>query len=1620
MAYTYQTNPGQTTGGNHSLLKDLALAPARGAVGFTQGLYGLADTLTLDSLPDWKENPLGESKTAAGGIVQGLTNFGLGFVPVLGWVGKGGKVAKTGVRLFGGLSDDAIKQAGGLGKFGRTIGKETVAGAITDFAVFQGHDGRLSDIIQQYPALQNPITEMLSSDEDDSEIVGRLKNTLEGAGLGVFLDSVVAGVRHMRGVKKALAENPEASLEQLTKAGDDEAGGLEAYDSAFYDIDKHIEELTDADARAGGRLRETSHERALGQAEEFDGLDGLFQRKREVLEEDQAIRREVHEASGIDLDELTDEEIDSMGLDRDDLIDIDQGVLSPQEEYLLLSKGLDNLEEDELATIAARQEAAQKASEGAVVMQPRKPGENIDAQTQEASQATQQGLLDASEAEGGPTGVFQDSGAAEREAGARVRAASGDGAPVRGASNFTNRLKTEIKRGKLIDAGDDMDTIEAFIDRVGPRLFEDVGVSVRLNDNADAAATYNFGTSIVTLFRDTIKEGELKRATVHELWHSLSRYLPGEKLAVVRADFEKARSAAMAKDASLEARLQNKTWSREEYRFTDIDEWFAEEMTDASLRRLVDYSAATQSVIARAKLIFKEFITGLRAKFGHKRTQAMVDDFFNGRIDTKARNYDLQGRWSTRAQGVEKRVGGISAAKLGRLGIDESSWSGLEDAVKAARQESGDAAENSAAALEKWLKGNQNQLNIRHLEGRDGVQYLIRAIDDLFDDVFRAEVKSLEKVPLSEQMSQGMDEVGRILGNDDPQQTLAQMLRGAQGDVVKARSRMLAARTLLVSFSDQLKTDAAKFLEAGGTDVAAEHQILRMLRNNILLQAELKGVQAEFGRGLGSLRQAARLADLPMSPFDNTDQGMRDNLEEWMSNLGGREKFHGFLEELVTANGKGGVDGAARQAALLAPAGSKNFWGITSEYFINSILSGGKTQSINVLSGFMYGMYRPLERALGSALTLNGTQLGESLREASKLLGGYTRAFSDLFTLKTRMDQGKLTPLGLGWKAAREGDAILDKGGKTLDTGNFKAIASDRQDLMGDAINAAGKFIRVPTAALRGTDEFIKQVVYRNKAATILESQGIAAGKTGVELSDYVEEALQKVTRDGQMYTQETMYQRGVEVAKGEGIEEPGALAKRAKAWAAENWDPELGATAKMALDEARHSTFSTPLRDQQGFMADAGKALQKLAIQHPMMKMVVPFVRTPLNIAQAAKTRLIDPTTGLMSLLNPLDGKVRGAFLGKEADIQAVRDGANKFLADFFSNDPGKRAEAMGRTALASGAVIGLTGLVASGDITGKGPSDPNLRRLLMSNGWQEYSFRTKDGGYISYARLDPFATILGTVADFFDYSRWAQPDESEMEMMSYGLMTAVANNFTNKTYLQGLGNFVEAMNAPDRNMARFVENYARSAAPYSGFSNQSIIGPTDDHVRSVQGVLDAFISRVPGLAHSLDPVRDVLGRPVERTRALGSDKSMLFDAAVPINFVHSKEDSISKEFLKLKHGFSKPGSKLLGGLIELNDYETRGGQNAYDRYQQLAGTVKVGGQTLEASLKKVIRSNRYKRLSDVSTADVESPRIRLLNTIIQRYRREARRQLFREIPALKERERGLKLQVQLARRGR
>ena len=180
----------------------------------------------------------GPSDTTWEAAVEEITKFGVSFFGAgklmgITKVAKGGATVKA--ALGGGQKFKDLLTVAGQGGSKASAAKaafkmslkelrfEAVRGGVADLFGMRGDEQRLADLMERYPPLQNPIQQMLKSNENDTEATGRIKNALEGVVLGAHVDALIGGVRVLRAMR-AVTKAAKATDKAAINAAIDEAG----------------------------------------------------------------------------------------------------------------------------------------------------------------------------------------------------------------------------------------------------------------------------------------------------------------------------------------------------------------------------------------------------------------------------------------------------------------------------------------------------------------------------------------------------------------------------------------------------------------------------------------------------------------------------------------------------------------------------------------------------------------------------------------------------------------------------------------------------------------------------------------------------------------------------------------------------------------------------------------------------------------------------------------------------------------------------------------------------------------------------------------------------------------------------------------------------------------------------------------------------------------------------------------------------------------------------------------------------------------------------------------------------------------------------------------------------
>lgn len=1416
---------------------DVLIAPFRGIEGMLNGAYNLADMATFDVLPDWDTRFLGTSKTTAGSLVEGISQFASGFVPIFGAAGKIGALAKAG-----------------------TVTRGVAAGAVTDFVAFKGQEDRLSNLIQQFPELQNPVTEFLAHDANESEVEGRLKNVLEGLILeGAIGGTVALFMKSLRALKagKKVRDVDGGGADEVNKATSDSLEG----GAAFAELPRFIDEST-------------AIQKELDQ--DKTRLDELLKKKEEG------------KATGAD----------------ETRISMLENRIEGKEADLRVLGDVRTADVKDRVRVAEERELQERVEELDETL------EDFDATVERTPR---------------PFKTYEEE-------------AMMDIIP-KGADTLKNRLmkKFPIKGADPQDVTD----VEKFIDVMGKRLFGDVSLSV--TNKIPSAGRYNFGNNLLQIRQSVIDEGGIKRTMVHELWHGLSRYLPKTDVTSLTKQFDKARrdyirsfgvdlddtvdpSSLLKRTIpkELERFLKGKHTS-ENYRFKDVDEYFAEEMTDAFLKKLDEKDLAPSGTLKRiaqeVAIMFKDMFASLKSKLGIDQRQKIFNDFLKQRNVTKRAEAPLDfGKTFAELPDFKPKI------------KTDPEWQQWTNAV---------------------LKGESPTLPRLEVVG----------------DIDSAHKILTEKYSNNPELLKKFDEAPADFLDED---LTALFEMGAQS--IKDRRKIRVESEI---FKDLLKGSNERLMKAVKEfDDTESLQSEAALRNQLSEFVEIYDYYRQMGsedsKNLAMRRQKkpiARKIGLEKSELQNTAL-----VREFLNNQAGGmspKKAVKLIKEMYDPNNP---EATIRKVLGIAKkAQGKSLLDMTTEYWINSILSGPRTQAVNLLGN-------ALTQLLGTAEMAAGAVLSGNMPLAKAALASW--ADSALW-------REALSAVGKTLVTGRE---VLDVGSRTMETSrqaigesiDFDPLGKGSKSIDRNFINTLGTVVNLPARGLLTGDELFKQLAFRRAARLKAGMEAINSGISDSKgIAKYVENKLSKVvTVSGQVMSEEALIREATKQADKLGLVGQKFAKKRAahiKKYVDDNFDEDASNLAAYALEEAKYFTHTRELEE-----GTLGKGIQNLTKNFAFARFVLPFVRTPSNLLSFALER------------SPLGFPYRIPGTNKKLNVPGLRSEAEAMREGLKSSDPVIQAAARGKIVTAFAGAGLFYEMVFNNNntlplITGGGPKDEKQKKILQETGWRPYSIKIGDT-YYDYKKLDPIATILGIVADMSEMMKEnEEANEEGVEQVGIALATALSRNVANKSYLAGVQLWAEALQDPDRFGERLGRNYVSSFVP-------NVLSQMQDYdkqsMREVRDVADAILKKLPGGRDMLDPKRNILGE--EKIIDYGTIGFMN-----PIGASKEKDDAILQEMADLQYAFRQPSPKISGGNVNLLDFVNNRGRTAYDRSLDLLQTVTVGGRTLRQTLKRLIKSSQYQRLPGYSAeVGVDSPRVQQITKVLKRFRKIAKREMLKEFP--------------------
>ena len=442
-------------------------------------------------------------------------------------------------------------------------------------------------------------------------------------------------------------------------------------------------------------------------------------------------------------------------------------------------------------------------------------------------------------------------------------------------------------------------------------------------------------------------------------------------------------------------------------------------------------------------------------------------------------------------------------------------------------------------------------------------------------------------------------------------------------------------------------------------------------------------------------------------------------------------------------------------------------------------------------------------------------------------------------------------------QGAKEGARLFANALRTGDASDFASKVEGEQYKA--VAGLKGEIIRIPTRLLTAEDELFKGIARR------------------MELNA---QAVRIANREG---------------VKGE------ALDKRVAELVANPTDEMF----ERSLDYGRYLTFQRKL-------GPFGQAISNATGSNLLAKVVVPFVRTPINLMKFATER--SPAAPLLK----------------------------EWRTDFMAGGE-RRDLAIARMMLGTGFATIIYQAALDGTITGAVPPDPAKARLLYADGWQPYSVKIGDR-YVSYSRLDPLSTTVGVAADMATLPSGLSDRQKEDQATI--LVASIMGNLASKTWLSGASAFVEGLADPGRYAGNWLERTVSAFAVPAGVAG--VARAIDPVSRKRESIGDAIKARIPGMSQDLMPRRDVFGEAIQND-SLGPDFVSPFWQSM------AKNDPVVAEMLRIEKSLSAPGKQYSEDGERL-DYSPE----EYDRYHEIAGRLTYN------QLLALVGSDEYAKLED------------------------------------------------------
>ena len=612
------------------------------------------------------------------------------------------------------------------------------------------------------------------------------------------------------------------------------------------------------------------------------------------------------------------------------------------------------------------------------------------------------------------------------------------------------------------------------------------------------------------------------------------------------------------------------------------------------------------------------------------------------------------------------------------------------------------------------------------------------------------------------------------------------------------------------------------------------------------------------------------------------------------------------------------------------------------EWYTNSLLANFKSLEINHITAFFeYGL-RPVFGAVGGALSKDTYRRALMVRS---------------ITADTRRES-----LDFAKKAWAED---FNAKGSRYTESNLHALPG-----------TFGKVVRVPMRAMAFGDTYISAQAYKNEvAATAADAFVNRHNERVAELKALIAKADPKAK----------------------------ATLEKRLAKAVDGYDQRYKDYVRKAVSEAidskgnRINASALKTSEEVLFKKEFGKDSvlerilgggEQLLNAHPLSRVLVPFYRTPIRVA--------------------------------EAYIKYV-PGVNVLVHKGFRNDLFGRNGLYARDVARGKLVWGTTAMLiaweasSAGYMTGGGPMDPKMKKSLMDTGWRPYRWYIPYTGmdinnrdtWLDYSRLQPIASPLMLMSNINEryrlYDDQVGSKEITAEDVNYtGHMVAAsgiafAQSIKDMSMLTGVSGVWDLMNTAIKE--GITDNTINDAGTAALKLLQGFIPATirktgdivDDSSLDPQTWKDVIQASIPGMKGAVNHSYTVLGR----MRSIASPAEGLFwiPRGIGKGVPESKERYIYEQIAVMeavtKGSLAMPTTNPDYPGLDLRTARTVDGtMSLHDKVNRIMANLKIGDETMESSLYSLLKSTENTTLMTPGNAQFNSVRTTAVRAELKRWR--------------------------------